>query len=159
MIHFLGVLLLSLSIGAVGFVLSENLVRRYKVFDMLCRFSASAADEMRCRNKNLFEILRSHGNGELAFLKNIDKEMLLDKNTLKKHIVNFRVNSCDADVIADFLTGLGVGDINSQKDFCDYYGEKFDEIKKDSKKQIADKGKLQKSLFLFAGAAVFIIFI
>lgn len=159
MMHFLGVLLLSVATGAVGFVLSEKLVRRYRVFDMLCRFSASAVDEMRCRNTPLFEILHNYGNDELEFLKNIDREMILNKNILKKYISGFGINAEDTDVIADFLTGLGVGDINTQKDFCKYYSDKFNEFKKESKNQIADKGRLQKSLFLFAGAAVFIIFI
>lgn len=159
MLRTLGVLLLSLATAATGFIVNDKYKQRFTVLDELCRFSAVLTDEMRSRHNGLFEIFVRHGKGRLEFLSRINKDNIGCTEKLVSVLINCHIDKSDAPVIADFLTGLGVGDITVQEDHCRYYSEKFSQLRSESKAQIADKGRLLKSLFMFAGAAVFIIFI
>lgn len=159
MLRTLGVLLLSLATGAVGFILNDKYKQRYQYLEAMCRFSCVLTDEMRSRHNGLFEIFSKYAKGRLCFLRQINKDNIGSTEKLKSLLTGCGIEKTDAPLIADFLTGLGIGDISVQEDHCRYYTLKFNDLRSESKAQIADKGKLFKSLFMFAGAAVFIIFI
>ena len=59
----------------------------------------------------------------------------------------------------DFCQGLGAGDLETQMDHCDMYYQRFSACLKTAEKEKNEKERLYVSLGIFAGAAVFVLFI
>lgn len=151
--------MLSVAVGLMGFVYSERLNRRKRYLDALYMFSSQCVGQMRCKSDNIFEIFKENGKKELAFLRLVTPENIADVAALQQILLKSGFLEQDIFLISEFVSRLGMGDIGAQSEYCSFYSEKFSYKLKEARDEARDKGRLFKSLFMFAGAALFIIFI
>lgn len=159
MLRFSGILLASLSIALIGFLMCEKLYYRKKQFEALEMFAGICHEEMRAFGTDIFEIFKKYGKRELIFLNQFNKSNIHNSEHVIRILETNGFKTDDAFIVADFFIRLGRGDIKTEEEHCLFFEKKFARVRASAEKDISEKGKLFKSLFMFAGAALFIILI
>lgn len=158
-LKFFGILLFSVSIGSVGFIMSEKLKFRKKYLQELERFAQLCIEEMRYKKDKVFEIFSSFKSSELLFLSQIDRNNISNEVEFLKIIRSTNFLQGDIPLIFGFISKLGDGDIESQKAHCNYYYEKFHSSLNEATNDFNEKGRLFRSLSVSAAVALFLIMI
>ena len=86
LLKVIGLALLCLAVSATGFIYCERLLHRKKYLEQLSGFAGNCTDDMRCLNKNIFEIFAGHAKLELSFFKELNSENISDNNTVTEKI-------------------------------------------------------------------------
>ncbi len=159
MLKIIGLVFLSLSVASVGFLYTETLTFRKRYLQQLVLFSNGLTNEMKSRNTNVFSIFSNVSVKELAFLKTVTKDDIVDINALKEKVKYAGVFSEDIEAVAMFLSKLGASDIKGQNIHCDYYSRVFSDKSHDAEKVISEKGKPARILSVLGSLALFIILI
>ncbi len=159
MLKIIGLILISLSIASVGFLYTETLTFRKRYLQQLVLFSKGLTNEMKSRNTNVFSIFSNVSAKELAFLKTVTKDDILDINVLKEKVKYAGVFSEDIEAVTSFLAKLGASDIEGQIIHCKYYSGVFLDKCRDAEKVISEKGKPARILSVLGSMAMFIILI
>ena len=143
MIHFLGVLLLSLTVAFCGVYPTVRLLRRQSQLEM----SISCISEMR-------EAVRYSGTNSKRLTDSM-REKYSELDWLwEKHLRD--ESYC---IGREFLQGFGKGDTESQLNYCDMYMSRFKKILKSVEKDKDGKTRLYLSLGAMSGIGVFIMLI
>ena len=159
MLRVLGVFILSISAVLPGFLLSQKLSKRKKYLDELCLLVINIKNSIIDGGESITDILKRESIGRFVIFKEIDFKNNQSKMVIPKLLLENGITQSDTEIIAEFFKNLGVTDAKSQKSYCDFYYGKFCLLADDAKKELNDKGKLLKSLFLSLGAVIFIILI
>ncbi len=159
MLKTLGLISVCLAIGSFGFLKYEQLSFRKRYLSELVMFADSCTNLMRVDNRNVFAILNEYRFDVLAFFRYITPQNISDIEVLKTLFMQNRINECDIKHMCDFVTRLGIGDIESQENHCKSYSEVFRHALNQAEQDVNVKGKLHRTLSLLAAVAVFIIFI
>lgn len=159
MIKFVGLILLSIAISSFGFLYYEKLKSRERYLEAIKHFSNSCVEQMRYTSKSIFEIFSENSEDELQFLKKVNSENILNTEEISELLQENNVLDADKKAITSFLEKLGDSDIDSQKAHCKYYFDYFSQQLEGAREESSQKGRLYISMFVFAGAAIFIIFI
>ena len=159
MLKLIGAVFVSLSVSSVGWLKYSKYSKRVKYLEAVRQFSFGCADQMRFNKNNIFLILKTTKINELSFFKNITEENIADKVKLTSLIFESGVEPMDIELILNFLQGLGTSDIEGQTLHCKYYADAFESLLKDAKAELNEKGRLFRTVYLFAGVALFIILI
>lgn len=159
MLKIVGLLLFSISIGSVGFIMSEKLKFRKKYLQEFEQFCVSCIEEMRYKKNIVFDIFSNVQYKDLVFLNQINRNNITNERELIRIIRKANFCEADAEVIFSFISKLGDGDLESQKAHCGYYAEKFHMMLSEAANDFNEKGRLFKSLSISAAVALFIIMI
>ena len=159
LLKVIGLALLCLAVSATGFIYCERLLHRKKYLEQLSGFAGNCTDDMRCLNKNIFEIFAGHAKLELSFFKELNSENISDNKALRKILSGAGVREDDMFVITDFLIRMGASDLESQKTHCKYFSEKFSRLQREAEQELIEKGKLARTLCVLGSIALFIILI
>ena len=159
LIRISGLILICCCVSLIGFIFCDKLYFRKRQLEAIELFAAICHEEMRTTGKNVFDIFKKHGTKELYFLNYINCDNIHNSHEITDILNSHSFNENDASIIAEFIISLGTGDIKSEEEHCRFYERKFCEIKKEVEKEISEKCRLYKSLFMFAGAALFILLI
>ena len=159
LLKIFGILALGVAVGAVGFVYYDRLIHRRRYLEKLTLFAATCANTMRCTHRSVFEIFKENGIKELKFLQRINKTNLTERTAVSELLIAADVASSDRAVVTDFVVDLSVGDIKELTAHCEYYRLKFEQMLGVAEKDVGEKGRLFRSLFVLAGVALFIILI
>lgn len=143
----------------MGFVYCEKFYKRKRLFEALERFTSSAIEEMRSLGLNIFEIFRKYGKRELSFLNLFDKENIHNVEKIYNILKSNGFKEEDVFCVSDFFVSLGNGDIGAEQEHCSFYNKRFCDIRRSAEQEITEKCRLFRSLFMFAGAALFILLI
>lgn len=157
MLRFSGVILLCLAVAGTGFAMCERMRYRKLYLDKIERFAGLCSEEMRCSSDSIFEIFGKYAVKELSFLKEFNKDNIKDTDKIRAILMSHGIDERDMFTISDFIVRLGSGDIKSEEEHCAFFENKFAKMRCDAERELSDRGKLLKSLFMFAGAALFII--
>ena len=159
MLKLVGALLVSASVACIGFLKLSKYSKRVKYLDSLRRFVFSCADEMRFSQNSVFTMFNGSKGRELAFLKDISVDNISDRRKLICILENGGIEADDVEQCVGFLQGLGTSDIDGQQLHCSYYKEVFTSLLNEAKSELDSKGRLMRTVYLFFGAALFIILI
>lgn len=159
LLKVIGLAMLCLSVSATGFIYCERLLHRKKYLEQLSRFAGNCTDDMRCLNKNIFEIFSSHAKRELSFFKELNSENISDNKVLRKILSGAGIREDDIFTVSDFLMRMGASDLESQKTHCKYFAEKFFCLQREAEQELKEKGKLARTLCVLGSIALFIILI
>lgn len=159
MIRLFGVLVLSIAVIMIGFLKCLKLKSRVRYLNSVKQFAFSCADDMRFNQKGVFKLFENYGNNELGFLKELDANSLYDEEKLAEILENNGIENEDKKTFCAFLRGLGMSDIEGQKLHCEYYYKCFDNLLNEAAYNKAEKGRIFKTVYLFAGITLFLIFI
>lgn len=159
MIRIVGVFVLSVAVILPGFLLSQNLSKRKKYLDELCLLIINIKNSIVDGGDSITDILKRESFGKFVIFKDINFKSIQSKNVVPKLLLENGITRGDTEIITEFFKNLGVSDAESQKSYCDFYYSKFCLLAEDAKRELYDKGKLLKSLFLSLGAVIFIILI
>lgn len=159
MFKFSGVLLLSLTVSCIGFFKYLKFVKRVKYLEAIKQFAHCCADDMRFSQKNVFSILEGCNSKELSFFKEINSDNISDAKKIQQLTEDNGIEERDRSAFCLFLQSLGSSDIEGQKLHCKYYFELFNSMLSDAKNEQDEQGRIYKSMYLFAGIALFIILI
>jgi stage III sporulation protein AB len=151
--------MLSLAVSLTGFLISEKYSRRKRYLSSLFNFSSQCFSAMRYKNEGVFEIFKEFGKKELVFLNKVTPDNITDISSLQRLLLKEGILERDVFIISEFITRFGAGDIRAEENTCKFYSEKFKVLSKEAETELHDKGKLFKSLFMFVGAALFIMLI
>lgn len=69
------------------------------------------------------------------------------------------ITKSEAELLADFFTGLGKSDIKGQLEHCDYYLEQFDFLNQRMQQNLNEKSRLWLGLSISVSLAVFVLLI
>lgn len=153
----MGIALLCLTVASTGFVFYERLLHRKKYLEGFTMFAKSCTNEMRSRNESIFSIFSCYAVRELTFLSKLNSGNITDAGSVRKIVCAAGVREDDAFIVTDFLVRLGAGDIESQRVHCEYFAEKFSALLKNAESEIAEKGRLARTLSILGGAALLIV--
>ena len=159
MLKIIGLIFLLLSVASVGFLYTETLNFRKRYLQQLVLFSNGLTNEMKSRNTNVFSIFSKVSAKELAFLKTVTKDDILDVNVLKEKVKYAGVFLEDIEAVTSFLAKLGASDIEGQNIHCMYYSGVFSDKCRDAEKMILEKGKPARILSVLGSMALFVILI
>ena len=157
MLRLLGMSILCVSIASIGFLMCEKMRYIKKYLELYVNFSSLCIQDMRCNNCSVFELFSKYGSFELEFLKDLTSKDLNNPNMLIKRLKEVKIDERDIPVITDFLIHLGNGDIRTETEKCEFFSEKFISLLHNAETEFQDKGRLNKTLFMFLGAGLFII--
>lgn len=158
-LKFTGLSFLSFSVAMIGFLLCDKMSERKKMLVSFQKLCNSAAVRIRCSGKDVISVIKESGSGNLGFLNDIDGSLLLDKNDTMAFILKNGADVRDAEDYSDFLIGLTANDLTGIENHCSVYSEKFGQSISALSQEITDKGRVLKTVSLFAAAAIFIILI
>ena len=159
MLKILGLLALSASVGAIGFIYCDRLTARKRLFEKLTFFAASCSGTMRYSHRSIFDIFKENGTRELIFLNDLDRCSITDRTAVCELLISNGVNALDRAVVTDFIIGLSEGNIKELSNHCEYYKLKFQQLSSEAQRDASEKGRLFRTLFMLAGIALFIILI
>ncbi len=159
MLKLLGLLALSISLGAVGFIYCDRLMARKRFLEKLTLFATSVSGTMRYSHRSIFDIFKENGNKELKFLNSLDKHNVTNRTAVGEILISSGVNALDRAIVIDFIMGLSEGDIKELSNHCEYYKLKFQQLSSEAEKDVSERGRLFRTLFMLAGVALFIILI
>ena len=162
MLKALGVIFISSAIAATGFLYSSALKKRTEMLSAMCRFVEKAETQIRYVGNDIFGIISSAAEDEaykeLPFLG----EMLRRREDWGKNAIEETVcvpNKTDAKLIKSFFEGLGQSDCEGQISHCSAYKDFFRAAVKKAMTEQENKGRLSRSLALFAATGLAIILI
>ena len=151
--------MLCLAIVCFGFIMTHKMAYRKKYLEKLEVFARSCVADMRCTKSNVVDIIKKYAECELQFFDQLDEQSVNDVEAINDILLKAELESCDIEFVKQFLLKLGDTDLEGQKSHCDYYAEKFEALKMEAAKELNEKGKISRSLFVLGGIAVFVIFI
>ena len=159
MIRIFGVMVISFSVVIIGFLKCLKLSSRVKFLELIKQFAFSCADDMRFSQKSVFDVLKKSGKNDLEFFKTLDAETLNNECKLIEILDKNGIDDSDKKIVCSFLLGLGTTDIDGQKLHCQYYYNCFDNLLKEAVEIQKEKGRIFKTIYLFAGITLFLILI
>ncbi len=159
MLKILGLIALCTAIGAVGFIYCDRMTHRKRYLEKLILFTANCANIMRYSHRSIFDIFKEHGVKELRLMQLLTKDNLTDRTAVNELLIANGIATADRVAVADFILSLSSGDIKELTSSCEYYKCKFEQLSHEAEKDINEKGKLFRSLFVLFGVALFIILI
>lgn len=159
MIKLLGILVLSVAVIMIGFLKCLKLNNRVRYLNSVKQFAFSCADDMRFNQKGVFKLFENYGNNELEFLKELDANSLNDDKKLVELLEQNGIFEADIKTFCAFLQGLGTSDIEGQRLHCEYYYKCFCNLLNEADNDKTEKGRIFKTVYLFAGITLFLIFI
>ena len=159
MIKLIGILVLSVAVIMIGFLKCLKLKSRVRYLSSIKQFAFSCADDMRFNQKGVFKLFENYGNDELGFLKELDADSLNDEDKLSEILEKNGIEDADKKTFCSFLRGLGMSDIEGQRLHCEYYYKCFDNLLNEAANDNTEKGRVFKTVYLFAGITLFLIFI
>ncbi len=159
MLKIFGASLISLAVSCIGFVKYIRLSKRVRYLEAARQFSFGLADDMRFNQKDIFSILINCKSFELEFFKSVSIDNIGDEKYLQDLALENGIEPSDVEIFSGFLKNLGTSDIEGQKVHCSYYAERFSSRLDEAKAEREEKGRVQRTIYLFAGAALFLILI
>lgn len=159
MIRVVGVCLVAVVAAVPGFLINERLARRKSFLVKMAELAMSVGASIKNGGECLEEILKSECRGELSFLKSIDLKLIGTVEEVKTVIKGFDVSESDSAVTAEFFEKLGTSDAVNERKYCEYYALRFEALAREAEKELNEKGRLYRTMFMFFGVAVFVILI
>ena len=159
MLKLIGLLALSATVGAIGFIYCDRLIARKKFLEKLTLFAAACSGTMRYSHRSIFDIFKENGTRELKFLNDLDKYTITDRTAVSEILISCGVNALDRAVVTEFIIGLSEGDIKELSNHCECYKLKFQQMHSEAQKDASERGRLFRTLFVLVGFALFIILI
>lgn len=159
MIRIFGILLISCAAALPGLIFSEKLIKRRKYLEELSALALNIGSRIVNGGDSISDIIKSESTGTFEFLKSINLKCFDSVEETVSIFKKHGLTDTDSRIAADFFNKLGTADALTEKQHCEYYRNRLEEMAEEAKRDLTEKGRLYRSLFMFLGAAVFIFLI
>ena len=147
MLKLIGILMLVSVSTLYGLRASANLKIRKNKLGQYIKLIGEIEDKIR-QKKGLYEIFSSEFAVRLTKYENFSVRFQRDG-----------LNDSDTEILKEFFSLVGFGDIKSQIELCRTYGELLGKKEKEAEHETAQKAKLYSLLGLFCGLFVAVLLI
>lgn len=154
-----GMITVAATIIVFGFIKSEQISKTKKILSAFRMFVKDVSCKIEFSSSSVIELLKENKYKELFFFKEITTDMLKNREKLHEFIVNKCEDKEIAQLLADFIEGLGTSDKRGQLKHCGLYQSLLEQNSVRIKEECDRKSSLYRSLSCLSAAAFLIVMI
>lgn len=161
LLRYMGIIFISAAVAATGYIFDAVLLNKIRQMEKMERLTEYINNRIQYTQADIFSIFTNAAK-ERTFHS---LEFLLHFSDLKSDWSKTKIEGCIPagyvanELVTDFFAGLGQSDYSGQLEHCAVYKNLFNEKRCMFQEEYNNKGKVYRSLGLFAaaGIAVFLI--